>query len=351
MGPAGAKSGHGGKPMREVFAQAQAIESGRIAPVYLVHGPELYLHQVILGALRRAIVPPGMESLHQVEWVGGPPVEELIEAAATPGFGGGRRLLVCVDHPLFAKERPSEREEERFCAYLERPWDGAAILFRQREPADGRRRTVQRLAKAGVVLQAIPPKLPEVEGWIRERAAGIGLRLEGRAASILVERVGAQLASLERELEKLADYAWPEARVGEETVARLVGPSREESVFALVDAVGSGQTGQALALLARMLRQGEQPLGLLALIVRQWRLLWQASELVAQGYNASAIAKQLGLHPYVAQKVVAQSRRPPAGGYARGLEAALEAELAIKTGRLAAPLALELLLIRLAGAA
>ena len=56
---------------------------------------------------------------------------------------------------------------------------------------------------------------------------------------------------------------------------------------------------------------GVQPLYLLSMIIRQFRILLQIKEAVQnQSYpNFSLIAKEIGLHPFVVQKSISQTNK------------------------------------------
>ena len=116
------------------------------------------------------------------------------------------------------------------------------------------------------------------------------MTLDASALADLADFVGDDLRQLDQELIKLADYAAGSSRPGEAPrtitradVRKLVPETRAANVFDLVEALGSGNGPTAGRLLQHALDvDGEQPLRLLALIGRQYRLLIQAKALQAQ---------------------------------------------------------------------
>jgi len=88
----------------------------------------------------------------------------------------------------------------------------------------------------------------------------------------------------------------------------LCSPSREEDVFAMVDAAGQRNPGKALALLNALLR--DQPLPFVfSMVARQFRLLIIAKEIMQEGGDEYAIAAEGNLHAFVAKKLAAQAPR------------------------------------------
>lgn len=122
--------------------------------------------------------------------------------------------------------------------------------------------------------------------------------------------VGTDLERLSHELDKLAAYAAARS-ITRDDVSLLVERHVEENIFALTDALGNRQAADAARLLEQEYEAGSDPLGLFAMLARQVRLLVAtASYLGAHvGAGSSQVAEALALHPFVAQKTVAQAKR------------------------------------------
>ena len=91
---------------------------------------------------------------------------------------------------------------------------------------------------------------------------------------------------LENEIVKLVCYVGDETKIDERTVAEVASSSPEDVVFAAVDAISRKQTDLALKLLAEIHRYDPKPQAvagkLLALLSRQYRMLWQAKFLAGK---------------------------------------------------------------------
>ena len=205
------------------------------------------------------------------------------------------------------------------------------------------------LGKAADVQQFVDLKKGELAGWIRERAELYGARLEGRAIAAMADLVGADLWAIDSELRKLATYAGDDA-ISEANVRSMVSQVREANAFALADAIVEGRGDQAIALFQRLLADGDAPLRLLALIARQYRLLIQARELLDQRLAPAEIADRLGVHGFVAQRILQQAPPYNAEQLRSGYRRLLEADLSIKRGIYNDETALELLIFELANA-
>ncbi len=144
--------------------------------------------------------------------------------------------------------------------------------------------------------------------------------------------VGADLRALDNEIEKLMAYR-NGGVIRREHVRLLVAQVQEQSIFELVDAIGQRKTALAIELLHDQLRHNAEPLYLLAMIVRQFRLLLQVRDLAARGVSVDQIREQLKLHPFVVKKVFDQARNFSVEQLEAIYRQLLETDIAIKTSR------------------
>ena len=85
---------------------------------------------------------------------------------------------------------------------------------------------------------------------------------------------------------------------------------------------------------------------ILFLIARQFNTLMQVKELKGKGYDNKAIGAKVGLPPFIAGKYAAQAAKFKKEDLRGALEACVEAEEAVKTGRMNDVMSVELLIVR-----
>ncbi|HEX9019497.1 MAG TPA: DNA polymerase III subunit delta [Anaerolineaceae bacterium] len=154
------------------------------------------------------------------------------------------------------------------------------------------------------VCQLPPPNaMPE---HIRKEARALKGQFSPEAAAALAAHIGndTQLAALE--IEKLllsVDFKRP---VEVQDVEELTAQGGQGDVFAMVDALAIGNSRQAIGMLHRLM-EVQEPLSLFGMIVRQFRLLVQARELMDEG-KGSQLAAEMHQVPFVADKLAGQAR-------------------------------------------
>ncbi|HUR53553.1 MAG TPA: DNA polymerase III subunit delta, partial [Gemmataceae bacterium] len=126
-------------------------------------------------------------------------------------------------------------------------------------------------------------KLPR---WCVEWAkAKHGKKLTPEAAEHLVNLVGPAMGLLDQELDKLAVSLGKQPAIGPDDVDKLVGRSKSADVFRIMDLVGEGKPGAALRILEEVFAEGEDPMGVLARLGYQLRMLATVGRLLGEGQS------------------------------------------------------------------
>ena len=117
-------------------------------------------------------------------------------------------------------------------------------------------------------------------------------------------------------------------------------------IFDMVNAIVTRKTRLAMDLYEDLLTLKEPPMRILFLIARQFNQLLLVKEMTAKGTDRGTIASKLKIPPFVAGKVSAQAgafTREQILSYVKGC---VEAEEAVKTGKMNDRMAVELLITR-----
>jgi DNA polymerase-3 subunit delta len=181
--------------------------------------------------------------------------------------------------------------------------------------------------------------------WVQARAKAEGGGFTREAAQALAEAEGDPRA-LGQEIAKLITYVGQQRPVEVGDVHALTPAGGEARIFNFVDHLGQRQGRLALRELHQLLER-EEPLYVLGMITRQYRLLLQAKELLDGRATEEDVAQALRLHPYPAGKVCAQTRSYNLAALERIYHRLLECDVDIKTGRAEPAAALDTLVAEL----
>jgi DNA polymerase-3 subunit delta len=330
-------------------ALEKELSRGRLKPVYLFHGLDVFLKERYAARLA-ATVAPDLAELnveHLVAEETGP--GEVIAKAQSLPFLAERRVIT-----LRGVDRYTADELSGFVPYLQRPNESTCLVLLADKP-DFRLGAFKTLKDRDWVVSFEPPKGRQLLQWIEEAARERGQAIHPTAARELVELVGVDLMDLDQELEKACLFAGPGRTVGVDEVRAAARRSRAATVFDLGDAVGEQDPERALAAL-RDLCLTEHPLAILARFAYHLEVLLKARALMDQGAGDRDLLaafkrgplKTANLPPFVVKKYASQARRLDAGRLTRGLARLMEADLALKSSGGPERMVLERLVLDLA---
>lgn len=165
-----------------------------------------------------------------------------------------------------------------------------------------------------------------------ERAGEGGCTMDRRAASLLVELVGADLGRVAGEVEKAIAYVGGKGPIDEGVVEQVCSLVAEAVIWTLTDAVLARDADRALGAMHRLLEDGEPSHRLLSMVTWQIRQLLELQDAIRKGnpepgswarmpYQKKNAARAiLSRHPLVPHKVLGaivkanrEMNRSPAG--------------------------------------
>jgi DNA polymerase-3 subunit delta len=262
-------------------------------PAVLLLGQEAYERRRIKEALTAEFAEGAASQFDLAE----APLAEIVDDARALSLFASDRLIWVGNAeaalPRTAKSSDDDEAEAEsggsggdaapLAAYLKDPSPGVVLVFEARrfdfEGEDKRRQDRVRKFYAAVrdvvELRRFAAHEARAEGESLARRAC--LALEPAALDLLVESLGADVARMAVEIEKLALYAGARA-VTPDDIANLVPEARATTIFALVNALGRRDRTRALELLDTLTREGIYLPLALAFLSTQFRLALAARE-------------------------------------------------------------------------
>lgn len=331
--------------------------------LYLVHGEDEFRRSEWLAEIRQTVaLDAAIAALNTVVLDGRRLTAEELEAAcgATP-FLADKRLVIMEGLAARAEPRQGKAEgsrraprrdvDTRLLAYLAAVPSTTDVVLCEDvaiAPANPFRKAVQEAGGRVVELQPPKPDSQELRRWVTQRARARGAQISPEAVEQLAAFVGNNLRLLDQEIAKLAAYADGKVLAAED-VRRLVSYAREASVFEMGDALGRRDARRALSEISELLGEGDSPTHLVYMVARHVRLLMQAREALDRGVSHHKLVDELGVHRFVAQKVGEQARNFSFRELQALYDELVQLDWAVKTGRMEAAPALDLLVFAIAG--
>lgn len=314
------------------------IKSGQFSRIYLLFGEEAYLRRQYTDKLKNALSPEG-DSMNTHYFEGKDvPVSEIIDLAETMPFLAERRVIIMENTGLF------KAGGEKLAEYLENPAPAAFFVFAENE-VDKRSKLFKQVQKNGRAVCFDTQDERTLKRWIAGILKKEGKQITESCAEYFLDKTGTDMGNIRSELEKLICYCMDRDVVEKEDVDIICTTRISSHIFDMVAAIGDKQTKKALTLYYDLLALKESPMRILFLIARQCNMLLQAKQLKNKGYDNKTIGEKTGLPGFVAGKYVAQAAKFKEKDLKRAVEQCVEAEEAVKTGRMNDNMSVELLIM------
>jgi DNA polymerase-3 subunit delta len=262
-------------------------------PVYVITGEERLLKSLVRRRLRDLILGRDADELAYRTFAGETAALAAVnDELLTRPFLSPRKLVVVEDADAFVSAHREKLER-----YVEKPSPVGHLVLEVKSWKSNTR--LAKVIPAGATFACERPKPQALKSWLMRWAQDQhGQKLEPAAADLLIEMVGAEMGMLEQELAKLAVFVGKQQPITVKAVDALVGQSRLETAWVMLDQLSAGQLGQALETLHQLLRQGEDVHKLLGAISWQLRKLAQVARLRQLGVPLHEAMSRVSLPPF-----------------------------------------------------
>lgn len=291
----------------------------------------------------------------------------LKNALLTNSLFGSDKLVVLRNF-LGGQEKKETVKNDEFekiiLEYLENSIKSINLFFIQTKFPDKRKKIYKKLVKLEkdnlvVIKEFIIPCGFELNKWIKNRVNLLGGKISSQAIEDLTLVLGKGLGQkgksgrmeevydlwqVNNEIEKLINFKSGQ-EITAEDVNLLVKAKIDPNIFKLIDAIGNRDKKRAINLLQGQIENQANEIYLLTMFVYQFRNLIKIKDLLEQRRSIQEISSLTKMHPFVIQKSVEQCQKFSLAELKKIYRKLLDAEIAIKSGKMKPRLVLDLLVV------
>lgn len=319
------------------------IKQENFKQIYLFYGEERYLRKQYTDRLKKALCGEN-DSMNTHFYEGKDvPVGEIIDLAETLPFLAPRRVILISNSGLF------KSGGEKMAEYLAAPNETTYFVFTENE-VDKRSKLFKAVQAKGYATEFAIQDENTLKRWIAGILHKEGKKITENTVQLFLTKTGTDMENIRMELEKLICYCMDQEVITEADVNTICTNRISNHIFDMINAIADKQTPKALQLYYDLLALREPPMRILFLIARQYNMLLQVKELKSKGYDNKSIGSKIGVPPFVAGKYVTQASRFKTIELQRAVTQCVEAEEAVKTGRMNDMMSVEMLIVSEPGA-
>ena len=226
-----------------------------------------------------------------------PSVEEVVLAAGTISFFGGRRLVLM---PLMRPSTYSDKDLQELCDTLSDTENAIFVMtslveerFGKLRPGKREQKLISCCEKLGYCVQINKPTASALQAMARDWAKETGAAFAPGAEAALLARCGEDQFLLRNEIEKLAALA-DYGTITPQMIAQLGTVTLDADTFDMVKLVTSGQTEKAQQKLKMLLALQNDPIMITGALISNYLDLYRVLLGRRSRRALSAVAKDFG---------------------------------------------------------
>ena len=310
------------------------LKTGQFKQIYLLYGEEAYLKKQYRDRFVKAMVSEG-DTMNYAYYEGkNTNPREVIDLAETMPFFAERRLIVMENTGFFKSSVPELAE------YLKEIPQTSFLIFVEEE-IDKRSKLYKAVKDRGRIVELKRQDEKTLVRWILGMVKKENQNMTESAARYFLDKVGNDMENIQKELEKLFCYCLNHTEITVADIDAICTTQITNHIFDMVDAVANKEQKTALDYYYDLLTLKEPPMRILYLLTRQFRILMEIKEMENQG-----VASKAGIMPFLVGKYRAQAQAFSAKELRQIVEAGVQTEENVKTGRMGDVLSVELFLVQ-----
>ena len=167
--------------------------------------------------------------------------------------------------------------------------------------------------------------------WLILNVEKNGKTISYENAQLLTDISGENRNTLESQLEKIFIYIGDSKEITIDSIRGLSTSLKQYTIFDLQNAIGKKNKSSAFKVAYNLLKNGSEPIQIIAMINKYFTGLARLGELTATNTNEYQVARILGTHPFYLKDYHNARRMYSDKNLADAFSALLKADLSVKT--------------------
>ena len=222
-------------------------------------------------------------------------IEDIIDEANTISMFSEKRVIIVDNAFIFcAKKNDIEQNLEMLEEYLKNINENTILIFKLNSEKLDVRRKIVKLAKEKCVIKEF--NKISINNLVTSELKDY--KINNDTLSLFINKVGSDYNFVLNELNKIKMYTYDKKEITSDDVMAITTKNIESDIFAFVDYIVLKDKDRAFKKYDELIKMGEEPIKIIALLANQFKLLYFVKELTLMGYSESLIASKLQVHPY-----------------------------------------------------
>lgn len=280
------------------------LKAGKFKPVYFLTGAEPYFIDIITDFIEDNLLTEGEKAFNQIVMYGKDisAIQIVDESRQYPMMSAFRVVIV--------KEAQDLKNLDVLANYLENPSPSTVLVLAFKyKKLDKRLKILKLVASKGVLYESAKLYDNQLPGWIVDHCKSQQLTVDTKAAAMIAEYLGSDLAKITNEVTKLKHLLQGKSTITPEIVKAELGISKEYDVFDLQKALGTQNWEAANRMVYFMSKNMDTGAVIPITISLQSYFVKILMTKSTKDTSKDGLARLLGVHPFFLQDYTDAARR------------------------------------------
>ena len=302
------------------------LKQKKLLPVYYLFGEDSYSIETTYKIIEKYVEPFIASDFDKETYYGeNQTFSNIAGLSSTFPFGSEKKLIT-----LKQAEKPRDKKE--IVNYIKSPADFSVLVFlHDGTITNPETEPYKTLANQGYLFEAKELKADALIQWLISYVEKSGKTISYDNAQLLTDISGDNRTTLESQLEKIILYIGDSKEITIESIRGLSTSLKQYTIFDLQNAIGKKNKANALKVAHNLLKNGSEPIQIIAMVNKYFTGLARLTELTASNTNEYQIARVLGTHPYYLKDYHSARRLYSDKQLINVFSALLKADLSVKT--------------------
>lgn len=312
-----------------VLEVEKLLRQKKILPIYYLFGEDSYSVDLTFEAIEKSVRPFITSDFDKEVLYGeNQSFTNIIGLASTFPFGSEKKLIIVKQ----AEKLKDKKEKKEIVNYFQSPTDFTVLIFlHEGTISNPTSEPYKTLARQGFLFEAQELKGKSLIDWLISNVEKNGKTISYDNAQLLTDISGENRNTLESQLEKIFIYVGDDKEITIESIRGLSTSLKQYTIFDLQNAIGKKSKSSALKVLFNLLKNGMEPIQIIAMLNKYFTSLARLNELTATNTNEFQVARIMGTHPYYLKDYRNARRMYSDSHLTAAFSALLKADLSIKT--------------------
>lgn len=229
-------------------------------------------------------------------------LEDVIIEAGYFSMFESKKFIIVKNAPYFGSSCKKETEIEQLINFLEREYENTTIIFLTSDKIDSRKK-ITKLIKDKYNLIVIPNLKPyEIENKLRDYFKKSSFNIDSSTIKYIIENSLNNYDIVMSEVSKIMLYYKDSNNINYNDIENIVSKSINTNNFLFVDAIVDNDLEKSLDLLNDLKIMKVEPTMILSLIARDFRIMLNIKNLLANDKREYEIMNELSLQDWQLDK-------------------------------------------------